>query len=351
MSGNRIEYATVLSDDMVMADAYENGWRWRSMMKFSDWLLISGHVTVITDTPLVSLTDVAVQEAEAAAASAPAPVPLPKRPVGTKLRWVLGEETYRIAIATTDGILQVKSVTDGAGECLPLPADAYSWQTARLKKTLFITEEEWRSSLPQGGEVTIVELLPKNAPVIVEGASDVEKIEQLAIRFKVRAGVYEERSPLARREDMANSITKYTRIIANSEALQWRTEDEAKICQSFKRYVEFYKKGVQAIDAMSEAEKSKREFMVARYAQSKQKLCVTLANGISTQISPSSKIETQEGSEPLPRAIFCHHDRKLYSSLDEMNVFKGANGPVIQASYRMKMIDLSHLFSPQVAQA
>jgi hypothetical protein len=33
-----------------------------------------------------------------------------------------------------------------------------------------------------------------------------------------------------------------------------------------------------------------------------------------------------------------------------MNVFKGSTGlPVIHASYRRKMIDLSHLFSPQVA--
>jgi len=347
ISGNRVENATVLNNGMVMADAYENGWRWRSMMSLADWLLISGDVKIITDTPLASLAEAAIQQAEAA----PAPVPLPKRPIGTKLRWVLGEETYRIAIATADGILQVKSVTDGAGECLPLPAGAYSWQTARLKKTLFPTEEEWRSSLPQGGEVTIVEPPPKNAPVIVQGASDVEKVEQLAIRFKVRAGVYEQLSHFARRVMLLKSINDYTKIIADSEATAERGDFEERLCYSYKKAIAGYKRGVEQIDAMSDAEKSKREFFVAKYAQSKQKLFVTLANGISTQISPSNRIDIQRGSPALPRAIFCHYDRKLYSSLQEMNVFKQNGLPVIQASYRRKMIDLSHLFSPQVAQA
>ncbi len=349
MSGSRVEHATVLSDGMVMADAYENGWRWRYMMKLADWLLISGDVKIITDTPLASLANAAIQAATKEAE--PEPVPLPKRPVGTKLRWVLSEETYRIAIATADGILQVKSVTDGAGECLPLPADAYSWQRAKLKKVMFPTEEEWRSSLPQGGEVTIAELPPKNAPVIVEGASDAEKVEQLAIRFKVRAGVYEECSPLKRREMLVKYIADYTKIIADSEATAERGDYEERLCYSYKKAIAGYKRNVEQIDAMTESEKNKRGFYIARYSQSKQKLLVTLANGISTQISPSSKIYTERGSPAVPRAIFCHYDRKLYSSLDEMNVFKQNGLPVIQASYRRKMINLSHLFSPQVAQA
>ena len=344
ISGNGIEHATVLSDGMVIASANENGWRWRQMMKLEDWLLISSDVQVLKDMPLVSVDSASAQQ------ELP-PAPLPKRPVGTKLRWVLGEETYRIAIATADGILQVKSVTDGAGECLPLPAGAYSWQRAKLKKVMFLTEEEWRSSLPQGGEVTIVELPPKNAPVIVEGASDVEKVEQLVVRFKVRAGVIEQVSHLKRREMLMRSIANYTKIIADSEAESERSEYEERLCYSYKIAIAGYKRGVQQIDALSEAEKNKQEFYIARYSQSKQKLLVTLANGISTQISPSSRIYTERGSAPLPRAIFCHHDRKLYSSLDEMNVFKQNGLPLIQASYRRRMIDLSHLFSPQVAPA
>jgi hypothetical protein len=244
----------------------------------------------------------------------------------------------------------VKSVTDGAGDCVPLPAGAYSWQRAKLKKTMFPTEEEWRSTLPQGGAGSIVEPTPKNAPVIVKGASDVEKLEQLSFRFKVRAGVYEQVSPLARRAMLLKSINDYTKIIADSEAAADRGEFEERLCYSYKKAIAGYKRGVEQIDMLSEAEKTRRSFCVGKYCQSKQKLFVTLANGISTQISPSSRIDIQRGNPALPSAIFCHQDRKLYSSLQEMNIFKGANGlPVIQASYRRKMIDLSHLFAPQVA--
>jgi hypothetical protein len=146
-------------------------------------------------------------------------------------------------------------------------------------------------------------------------------------------------------------IADYTKIIADSEATAERGDFEEKLCYSYKKAIAGYKRNVEQIDAMTEAEKNKRGFYIARYSQSKQKLLVTLANGISTQISPSSRIYTERGSPAVPRAIFCHHDRKLYSSLDEMNVFKQNGLPVIQASYRRKMINLSHLFSPQVAQA
>ena len=345
-SGNGSEHATVLSDGMVMANAHENGWRWRQMMKLDDWLLMNGDVKVVNDTPLVSVGSAA--QAEQEPAPAPAPAPLPKRPVGTKLRWVLGEETYRIAIATANGILQVKSVTDGEGDCNP----NFSSFRNMLKKTFYTTEEEWRASLPQGGEVTIVELAQNNAPLVVEGASDVEMVEQLASRFKVRAGVREEVPPHAQRESFLKVIEDYTRIIADSEARASRTEYEVKSCEGYKRALKLYKLRVQTIDAMSEAEKNRQMFAISKWGQSKQKLVVTLANGISTQISPSSKIQAAyKGGKTISRGIFCHQDRKLYSSLNEMNVFKGANGrPVIHAHYRTRVIDLSHLFTPQVPQ-
>jgi hypothetical protein len=343
-ASNGNEMATVLTGGMVMASATDGSWRWRQMMSLEDWLLMVGSAIA---TPAQQSSPAPAAAAEPAQQEEP--VPLPKRPIGTKLRWVLSEETYRIAIATGDGILQVKSVSDGAGDCVPRPADAYSWQRAKLKKTMYPTEEEWRSSLPQGGEVTIVEPPPKNAPVIVKGASDAEKVEQLSIRFKVRAGVYEQMSHLARREMLLRSINDCTRIIASYEAQPERSEFTERMCYSYKKAIAGYKRNIEQIDVLSEAEKTRRSFCVSKYSQSKQKLFVTLANGISTQISPSSRIDIQRGNPAFPSSIFCHYDRKLYSSLQEMNIFKGANGlPVIQASYRRKMIDLSHLFTPEV---
>jgi hypothetical protein len=72
----------------------------------------------------------------------------------------LNDETYRIARKLTDGrMLQVKSVTDGAGDChndgcrctpcAELRAEA-PWRTRRpLKKTYFPDEFAWLKSLPQ----------------------------------------------------------------------------------------------------------------------------------------------------------------------------------------------------------
>lgn len=90
-----------------------------------------------------------------------------KHPVGTKLKWVLNDETYRVAIVTKRGILQVKSVTDGAGDCheagctcVPCQEIALSggrlppWRRGLpLKKIGFASEEEWRDSLPPYGNI------------------------------------------------------------------------------------------------------------------------------------------------------------------------------------------------------
>jgi len=88
--------------------------------------------------------------------------PLP-RAVGSKLRWTLDEETYRIAVQTKKGILQVKSVTDGAGECHDDSCSCVPcaeirmfapWRTTRpLKLTFFADEAAWKASLPEGGNI------------------------------------------------------------------------------------------------------------------------------------------------------------------------------------------------------
>jgi hypothetical protein len=80
-------------------------------------------------------------------------------PIGTKLKWVLNEETYRVAIVKKNGILQVKSVTDGAGDChedcgCARCHHAILFNCRRpLKKRLFANEFDWQLSLPSGGDV------------------------------------------------------------------------------------------------------------------------------------------------------------------------------------------------------
>jgi hypothetical protein len=99
----------------------------------------------------------------------------PPRTQGTKLKWILEPETYRVAIVKKDGILEVKRVTEGGGychdymtcKCTPCGYIALSrrlgapnppWQPgAPLTKTFFATEAAWRSSLPDGGQITVTE--------------------------------------------------------------------------------------------------------------------------------------------------------------------------------------------------
>jgi hypothetical protein len=94
-----------------------------------------------------------------------------KEPKKLKLKWLLNDETYRIARRLTDGrVLQLKSVTDGGGDChnddcrcVPCREIALSggvlppWRRARpLNKTYFADEYAWLKSLPQN-EGQIVE--------------------------------------------------------------------------------------------------------------------------------------------------------------------------------------------------
>jgi len=79
-----------------------------------------------------------------------------------KFKWILNEETYRIARKMPDGrVLQVKSVTDGGGDChdncCPCKpctklnmALSPPWLIRRpLKKIYFADEKAWLASLPQ----------------------------------------------------------------------------------------------------------------------------------------------------------------------------------------------------------
>ena len=72
-----------------------------------------------------------------------------------KLKWIVDENTYRVAVETATGlILQVKSVTDGGGEVVEGTERSINGRYP-LKKTYFDTEEDWRASLPEGGRIVI----------------------------------------------------------------------------------------------------------------------------------------------------------------------------------------------------
>lgn len=120
-------------------------------------------------------------------------------PVGTKLKWVLNEETYRVAIVTKKGVLQVKSVQDGCGECHDNDcACGPCWEHLHnapwrpqlpLKKTLFENEAEWRKSLPSSGRVVVTRphmtdnALKRLCSEPLTADTDAKKLKELESRF------------------------------------------------------------------------------------------------------------------------------------------------------------------------
>jgi hypothetical protein len=110
--------------------------------------------------------------------------PLPSTP-GSKFRWTLDENNYRVAIMTAKGLLEVKSVVNGVTEMVD----------TRVKKTLFPNEAAWRASLPLNGRGTteISDPLAEKARAdeAYHRLSDIEKLEALMKRYKVRDEAWE----------------------------------------------------------------------------------------------------------------------------------------------------------------
>lgn len=128
------------------------------------------------------------------------------KPLKTKIKWVLDVDTYRVAIVTKDGILQVKSVTDGAGDCHIencncVPCWEFNnkvpWRVRKpLNIVLFTDEAEWRASLPAGGEIIFSppELTNRERVRLLStpltGENDALKLEELHARFPGKKIIY-----------------------------------------------------------------------------------------------------------------------------------------------------------------
>jgi hypothetical protein len=109
--------------------------------------------------------------------------------IGTKFKWISESnlETYRVAIKTKNGILQVKSLTDGGAEC---DRSHTVGGVYPLLKTFFQDETAWRNSLPaEEGQVVITSppLTKKALKMLcmkpLEATTDAFKLKELEERF------------------------------------------------------------------------------------------------------------------------------------------------------------------------
>ena len=139
--------------------------------------------------------------------------------VGTKFKWVLSDDTYRVAIQTANGVLQVKSVTDGGGEvhdanCKCMPCAYYKYNPRPLKRTPFKDYSDWLKSLPKGGKTTITIHEAKNSIenriILPQGISDFEKVEALQRNFNLRSFVLKMQSPAKSLQILLRDLQSFT---------------------------------------------------------------------------------------------------------------------------------------------
>lgn len=217
--------ATVLTDNNVMVTT---GLGYGQMMKLADWLILADGAKIQEEfIPLPT-------------ASAPLPVAAPPPAIGSKLRWTLDVNTYRVAIMTAKGLLQVKGVTDGASEfhpttcreCTPCKELAMTppapWARRPLKQTMFADEAAWRASLPVGGSV---EITPPAKPVaeqkvaaVAQAPNDVEKLKAAIKTYMIRTTAEEAPSPQEQLKTSMQQMEKFRTELAAltlEQDLQW----------------------------------------------------------------------------------------------------------------------------------
>jgi hypothetical protein len=236
--------ATVLTGEMVMVT---RGLGYGTMMKLADWLILAdGREEIPLLVPPVQIAE------------------------GTKFKWVLGADTYRVAIQKKNGVLQVKSVTDGAGEChddgcpctpcaelrmVPPPP----WRTRRpLKVTLFENYSAWLKSLPKGGQTTVTD--PDKRSTIQKRAqisptlSDVEKVRALQAQFKINSYAYGLHSPQQKTQQMLEYLktVTYEQIELGYTGSQQEKDEGQRLLSAAQRC---YRAQVEVLMGMTEEER------------------------------------------------------------------------------------------------
>lgn len=240
--------ATVLTGDNVMVTA---GLGYGQMMKLADWIILADGARIQEEfIPLpkegdahsasgAEFTPLPAASAPISAPSTPVPTP-PPAPVGSKFRWTLDTNTYRVAIMTVKGLLQVKSVTGGASEvhpttcreCRPCRELAMTppapWARRPLKRDMFADEAAWRASLPTGGSVEITPPAKPGAEqkvaAVAQAPNDVEKLKAAIKTYMIRTTAEEAPSPQEQLKTSMQQMEKFRAELAAltlEQDLQW----------------------------------------------------------------------------------------------------------------------------------
>lgn len=313
--------ATVLTGEMVMVT---RGLGYGAMMKLADWLILAGGREYI-DIPLI--------------------VPPVQIAEGTKFKWVLSADTYSVAIQKKNGVLQVKSVTDGAGEChddgcrctpcaelrmVPPPP----WRTRRpLKTTLFENYSEWLKSLPKGGQTTLTSpdkrgSVQKRAQ-IPPGLSDVEKVRALQAEFKITSFAYDLQSPQRKTLQMLDYLKKvtYEQIERSYTAPQEEKDEGQRLLSAIQRT---YRAQTEELYAMSEKQ---RNTTTHKFKQMSTGKLIAVCGNSMFRITAHVVSNDADAGEYIYR-----DDGRRFKTFAEMGLDADADKSGLMVKYRNRLI-------------
>ena len=247
--------ATVLTGDNVMVTY---GLGVGQMMKFADWQILADGANIQeVVAPVKEDIQANIDHAAARWASLDAATRWVIPMIGAKLRWTLKPNTYRVAIMTTKGVLEVKSIDEING--------------VLLKKTMFKDDAAWRASLPAGGSVDVLQpskiVEAQTTDAVYSSLSDIEKVNALMKRYKIRDRVQEMQSTHERLSDAVNLVNisrDKLRSLTLQEHLNIRGLYE---CSHLKRVMEYHRQRKKWFDAavLSKCDVHKHELRDMRY--------------------------------------------------------------------------------------
>lgn len=199
------------------------------------------------------------------ALTAPPPAPVTYS-IGTKLRWQLDDENFRVAFVTKGGILQMKINENGN----------YAWTADPRIKKMFENLAAWQATLPAGGNITATERdgrtsVQKKSAACFAGRSDAQLISGLLENWDIKGHAYTLSSPV-------EIIAGYRQQVINRRAelaaltLEDDLEDPSerrRFTKSLERYVKWLHSEKMKVERMGEEEARLRTNHVHSYGTSK----------------------------------------------------------------------------------
>jgi len=257
----------------------------------------------------------------------------PQIEIGMKFKWILNPENYRVAIQTTDGVLQVKSVVDGMEDvhtnciCATCQRCTTGLQTRLpLIKTRFDDYISWHNSLPDGGKISISlpeeQLSIQKRTMVPRDLTDYEKVEALQRNFNLRSFVFKNISPREKMENLFDNLRNLTYDYIDGSYMPGA--EETKILKkNLQKARRAYRKQAEFVQTCTDEQANQVTYKF--YQRGTGRLLVRCGGNMYN-------ITTHDGS-------ICRDDGKGFNNFAEMGADIGESGsPVLYVKYRGKYV-------------